>query len=87
MMPSDCDFSTCRQIVEWAARSVNGLSEAQLNCISEAFDTVGIKAKNPGSEVIVDCDRNITAGDSLLVYDVNGELQENYTLNICGTVC
>lgn len=40
-MPSDCDFAQCRTLVELAASSMD-LSVSQLQCVSEAFDKVGI---------------------------------------------
>lgn len=86
MMPSDCNFATCRKLVEWAAMSIDGLTKEHLECISEAFDAVGIMAETSSAEILLNCDRNITAGDKLLVYDVEGNLHERYTLRISGTV-
>lgn len=40
-MPSDCDFVECRTLVELAA-STMGLTDLQMQCVSEAFDAVGI---------------------------------------------
>lgn len=42
MMPSDCDFVECRTLVEVAASNMN-LTDLQKQCVSEAFDRVGIQ--------------------------------------------
>lgn len=86
MMPSDCDFATCRQMVEWAALSVDGLTKTQRECIGEAFDSVGIADETPSAEILLNCDRNITSDDKLLVYDVEGNLHERYTLYVSGSI-
>lgn len=85
MMPSDCDFATCRQLVEWAALSVDGITEAQRNCIAEAFDMVGIHAQELSPEILINCDRNVRPGSYLNVYNVEGKLHSSYTLSISGT--
>lgn len=41
MMPSDCNFVECRTLVELAASSMK-LTDSQKQCVSEAFDAVGI---------------------------------------------
>lgn len=41
MMPADCCFTDCRTLVELAASSMN-LTQEQKQCVSEAFDAVGI---------------------------------------------
>lgn len=86
MMPSDCDFSTCRQLVEWAALSVDGLNENQRACISEAFDMVGIQDVELSPEILVDCDQNVRRDSVLNVYDVDKKLYSNYVINISGTI-
>lgn len=86
MMPSDCDFSTCRQMVEWAAVSVDGITKEQRSCIGEAFDAVGITAEDFSSETVLNCDRNIRPDSVLNVYDKQGNLYADYMLNISGTV-
>lgn len=86
MMPSDCDFSTCRQLVEWAALSVDGLTETQRECIVEAFDMVGIQDVELSPEILVDCDRNVRRDSVLNVYDTDQNLYSNYVINISGTV-
>lgn len=85
MMPSDCDFATCRQMVEWAALSVDGLKEAQRECISDAFDEVGIQDQTMSPEILINCDRNIRPGSKLNVYNIKGSLHSSYTLSISGT--
>lgn len=76
MMPSDCSFSTCRTLVELAAESV-GLTEMQLQCVSESFDAVGIS----GDEI---ADYDLTSDATLAVYDANENLCGNYTMLISG---
>ncbi len=85
MMPADCDFATCRQLVEWAALSVDGLTEVQRECIAEAFDEVGIQDQTLAPEILINCDRNVRPGGYLNVYNANGDLHPNYTLSISGT--
>lgn len=86
MMPADCDFATCRQMVEWAALAVDGITDEQRACIAEAFDRVGIEDVTLSPEILVDCDRNVRPNSVLNVYNVEGELHPRYTLNITGTV-
>lgn len=86
MMPVDCDFSTCRQMVEWAALAVDGITDEQRACIAEAFDMVGIEDVTLSPEILVDCDRNVRPDSVLNVYSVEGDLHPRYTLNITGTV-
>lgn len=85
MMPSDCDFATCRQMVEWAALSVDGLTKAQRDCIAEAFDMVGIHEQELSPEILMNCDRNVRPGSKLNVYNVDGDLHSGYTLTVSGT--
>ena len=85
MMPVDCDFITCRQMVEWAALSVDGLKEAQRECIAEAFDTVGIPEQELSPEILINCDRNVRPDSKLNVYNVDGDLHSGYTLSVSGT--
>ena len=86
MMPADCDFTTCRQMVEWAALAVDGITDEQRACIAEAFDMVGIEDVTLPPEILVDCDRNVLPNSVLNVYNVEGKLHPRYTLNITGTV-
>lgn len=77
MMPSDCTFSQCRSIVEMTAQYMN-LSSYQQQCVAEAFDIVGI-------------DRNINISYmvknnfKIVVYDINGNVYDNYKLIIDNT--
>lgn len=86
MMPADCDFSTCRQLVEWAALSVDGLTELQRECIAEAFDMVGIYDMESSPQILVDCDRNVHRNSVLNVYNKESKLHSKYTVHITGTI-
>lgn len=86
MMPSDCDFSTCRQLVEWSALSIDGMTKDQRQCISEAFDMVGIQDVELPPKLFVDCDRNVRRDSVLNVYDADKNLYSNYVINISGTI-
>lgn len=77
MMPSDCDFAECRTLVELAARSM-GLSDAQIACVGEAFDTVRIS--NGGT-----VDYELSSSATLSVYGADSNLCSNYTMQIAGT--
>ena len=78
MMPSDCDFNDCRQLVELAATSME-LTTAQIECVSEAFDEVGIAGISKES---VEAKYNVKPGCTLSVYGGNGEKYDNYSLAI-----
>lgn len=86
MMPADCDFSTCRQLVEWASMAVDGMTDTQRQCIAEAFDAVGIYAPEQSPEILIDCDQNVVSDAVLNVYNVGGELHPRYTVAITGTI-
>ncbi len=77
MMPSDCDFNDCRQIVELSATSME-LTTAQINCVSEAFDAVGITGYSDEDDS--DATYKVGLNGILKVYGGNGELCGNYTL-------
>lgn len=78
MMPSDCNFTECRTLVELAASSMN-LTYKQIQCVSEAFDAAGIyNAEN------IDIDYELAANCQLSVFGKNGELDSNYTITISG---
>ena len=77
MMPSDCDFAECRTLVELAAVSM-GLSDAQIACVKEAFDTVGIN----NSETV---DYELSSTATLSVYGADTNLYSDYTMQIAGT--
>lgn len=72
-MPSNCSFKQCRILVETAAQSME-LTEEQIKCIGEAFDSVNIH-----SDVhIYELDTDAT----LLVLDKEGKTCSNYTISI-----
>lgn len=73
-------------MVEWAALSVDGLTERQRQCIAEAFDSVGIFNAELSPEILIDCDRNIRPDSVLNVYNSEGNLHSHYTLNITGRI-
>lgn len=77
MMPSDCDFAECRTLVELAAKSM-GLSDAQIACVGEAFDTVEISNGEP-------VDYEVSSSATLSVYGADSNLCSNYTMQIAGT--
>ena len=79
MMPSDCDFSDCRQLVELAAASMD-LDYYQIKCIRESFDTVGIYDNEPEDKV----NYKLAPGSKLSVLDKNGDPYTGYTLEIYG---
>ena len=78
MMPSDCDFVTCRKMVELAAQSVN-LTTEQIACVSEAFEAVGITIKTESSDYI------IGPGSTFVVLDASGQPYSSYSYQITGT--
>lgn len=71
MMPSNCKFVECRQFCEWAALSLEELSEEQRKCVSEAFDAVGISTRE---ETVEQVDYEIQNQTILYVYDKDGEI-------------
>lgn len=73
MMPSDCDFATCRELVELSARLMN-MTAQQRNCIAEAFDAAGIEQ---GASVLIG-----TQNTYLQINDINNTLYDDYTLYI-----
>ena len=75
MMPQDCDFYTCRKMVELAATSME-LTQAQISCVSEAFDQVGITEENVTEKY------NISTNCKLHVVGGDGNYYDNYTIEI-----
>lgn len=49
LMPSDCDFNECRELVELAATTMT-LTTAQRACVAEAFDNVGIAGTSQSND-------------------------------------
>ena len=87
MMPSDCDFATCRKLVEYAAKSMKNLTNEQRSCVSEAFDEVGIiTISSIGFDLtdLTHVDYHLTKESTLSVYAENGELCSRYTLSVSG---
>ena len=83
MMPLDCDFILCRQLVEVAAQSMENLTDEQRACVREAFDQVGI-ASSRGDDFRADY--LLAEGATLSVYDQNNEPYSGYTLRISGCI-
>lgn len=80
MMPSDCDFILCRQLVEAAAQSMENLTDEQRCCVREAFDAVGISSVSEDTEA----DYHLDLNGTLSVYDEHQEYYSGYTLTIHG---
>ena len=83
MMPSDCDFILCRQLVEVAAQSMETLDDEQRACVREAFNRVGIPSTR---EDTFYADYRLNENATLTVYDQNNEPYSGYTLRINGTI-
>lgn len=83
MMPSDCDFILCRQLVEVAAQSMDNLTDEQRACVREAFDRVGIASSRNDD---FHADYLLAEGATLTVYDQNNEPYSGYTLRISGSI-
>ena len=83
MMPSDCDFILCRQLVEVAAQSMEELTDQQRACVRTAFDQVGIPSAR---EDTTQADYHLSEDCTLTVYDKNNEPYGGYTLRISGTI-
>ncbi len=74
-LPSNCTFIILRENMEMTAEYL-GFSESRKNCISAAFDCVGIRRQSEEETVNTDF--------GLSVYDRNGNLYCNYTVKITG---
>lgn len=83
MMPSDCDFILCRQLVEVAAQSMETLDDEQRACVREAFNRVEIPSTR---EDTFYADYRLNEDATLTVYDQNNESYSGYTLRINGTI-
>lgn len=81
MMPSDCNFIECRHLVELAAHSMKSLTDEQINCVSEAFDSVGIYSDNP---IEAELTYALQPNSTLSVLDKDGQQYSEYTLVIEG---
>lgn len=73
MMPTDCSFYECRELVELAARHLN-FTEEQQKVIDDAFDAVGIITDNEVKEL------PIKRGGNLNILDFAGDAYDNYSL-------
>lgn len=72
LMQSDCDFVQCREMVERAALAMNNLTKKQRECISEAFDQVGIQKTEIGDQ------KDIYTNYDVLVVNVTGSKEDIY---------
>lgn len=72
LMHSDCDFVQCREMVERAALAMNNLTKKQRECISEAFDQVGIQKTEIGDQ------EGIYTNYDVLVVNVTGSKEDIY---------
>lgn len=73
-LPSNCTFSVLRENMEMVAEII-GLSDEKRDCISDAFDEVGIKSQ--GDEFATDFELTVT--------DSTGNVCTDYTIEITGT--
>ncbi len=83
MMPPNCDFTVCRNLVELAAQSMQ-LTGKQRQCVTEAFAAVGITGSEEPAINTVDNSYPLSPKCTLRVYGSDGELYDNYTLEIEG---
>lgn len=74
-MQSDATFQQCANSVYKAAKSVKGITAEQLDCVKEAFETVGISVNYNDS-------LTVKKGGALYVYDTNLAKYGNYHLTI-----
>lgn len=72
LMQSDCDFVQCREMVERSALAMNNLTQKQRECISEAFDQVGIQKTEIGDQ------EGIYTNYDVLVVNVTGSKEDIY---------
>lgn len=72
LMQSDCDFVQCREMVERSALAMNNLTKKQRECISEAFDQVGIQKTEIGDQ------EGIYTNYDVLVVNVTGSREDIY---------
>lgn len=69
---SDCDFVQCREMVERSALAMNNLTKKQRECISEAFNQVGIQKTEIGDQ------EGIYTNYDVLVVNVTGSKEDIY---------
>ena len=80
LLPPDCDFDDCRHMVILAAKSME-LTQEQIRCVAAAFDKVGITGVSPEK---VKTEYTLAQNGKLRVYGGDGELYDNYILEITG---
>lgn len=76
ILPSDCSFSLLRQYMEITAENLNYTVE-QKECVSLAFETVGIKSNNTDAQ-------KYDVSSEVEVFDKNGLSYDDYTIVIDG---
>lgn len=72
LMQSNCEFIQCREMVERSALAMNNLTQKQRECISEAFDQVGIQKTEIGDQ------EGIYTNYDVLVVNVTGSKEDIY---------
>lgn len=75
MMPKDCNFYECRELVELAARNL-GFSEDKLSVIYDAFDAVDIETDNTVEEI------EIKSGCQINILDFEGYAYNDYIISV-----
>lgn len=80
MMPPDCDFYGCRRLVELAASSMK-LTQAQIDCVSQAFNKVGITWETSST---VNTQYEMQPEGKLYIYGANEELYGDCVVAISG---
>lgn len=74
-IPSDCSFVLLRECMELTADNL-GFTQEQKQCISAAFDEVGIESQ--------DSEEKYSDESTLSVKDRNGDSYDDYTIKITG---
>lgn len=75
IIPSDCTFVLLREYMELTADNL-GFTEEQQQCISAAFDEIGIKSQS--------AEETYSPESTLSVKDRNGESYDDYNVKITG---
>ena len=75
-LPANCTFTVLRECMELTADNL-GFTKEQKQCISAAFDEVGIESQDSGEEKYSD-------ESTLSVKDRNGDSYDDYTIKITG---
>lgn len=74
-IPSDCSFVLLREYMEMTAENI-GFTDEQKQCISAAFDEVGIESQ--------ESEEKYSTESTLSVKDRNGDSYDDYTIKITG---